>query len=122
MLKSTRDYFGKDKKIRVVFQPHQFSRTRLLLKNFSKSFVEADEVLIAPIFPVRDSEEDKKSISSEKLADAINQVKDNAKAMNFNDITTYLNDTIQPKDVILSLGAGKNNEWISHFFEEFKND
>lgn len=120
MLKSTRDYFGKDKKIRVIFQPHQFSRTRLLLGDFAKSFIEADEVLIAPILPVRDSEEDKKSISSEKLADAINQIKDNAQAMDFDDITTHLNNTIKPKDVIISLGAGKNSEWINHFFEEFK--
>ena len=122
MLKSARDYFGKDKKIRVVFQPHQFSRTRLLLEGFSKSFIEADEILIAPILPVRDSEEDKRSISSEKLADAINQVKSNAQAMDFDSITTYLNKTIKPKDVIISLGAGKNNEWINHFFKEFKND
>lgn len=120
MLGSTRDYFGQ-RRIRVVFQPHQFSRTRLLLKGFANSFVEADEVLIAPILPVRDSEEDKKLISSEKLVEEINRVKDNARAMkDFDEITSYLNKTLNKDDVVLSLGAGKNSEWIHSFINDFK--
>ena len=59
MLESAKKYFGEDKRIRVVFQPHQFSRTRLLLHDLAGSFVSVNEVLVAPILPVRDSEEDK---------------------------------------------------------------
>jgi len=37
MLESAREYFG-ERQIRVVFQPHQFSRTRFLLDEFANSF------------------------------------------------------------------------------------
>lgn len=120
MLSSTRDYFGQ-RKIRVVFQPHQFSRTRLLLSDFAQSFSEADEVLVAPILPVRDDAREKQLISSEKLVDAINRVRSNAKAMkDFEEITNYLKETLAPGDVVLSLGAGKNSEWIHSFVSSFR--
>ncbi|MFA6445950.1 MAG: Mur ligase domain-containing protein, partial [Candidatus Paceibacterota bacterium] len=44
-------YPGKN--IIVVFQPHLFSRTKLLLNEFAKSFGDADEVILTPIFPAR---------------------------------------------------------------------
>lgn len=40
-----------DKKIIAVFQPHMFSRTEALLKEFAKSFSSADEVAIMEIYP-----------------------------------------------------------------------
>lgn len=121
MLESSKDYFG-DRKIKVVFQPHQFSRTRFLLDKFAQSFINADEVLVAPILPVRDSEEDKKSISTEKLVEEINKVSGNAKAMaDFSEITDYLNKNINPGDVILSMGAGNNSDWIHEYWQEFIN-
>lgn len=58
-----------DKKIIVVFQPHLFSRTKLLLNEFAESFGEADEVILAPIFPAREAFDP--TISSEMLAEAI---------------------------------------------------
>lgn len=121
MLESSKDYFG-DRKIKVVFQPHQFSRTRFLLDKFAQSFINADEVLVAPILPVRDSEEDKKSISTEKLVEEINKVSGNAKAMaDFSEITDYLNKNINSGDVILSMGAGNNSDWIHDYWQEFIN-
>ena len=121
MLESSKDYFG-DSKIKVIFQPHQFSRTRFLLNQFAQSFINADEVLIAPILPIRDTEEDKKSVSTKKLVEEINKVSHNAKEMpDFDEITDYLNKNINSGDVILSMGAGKNSDWIHEFWQEFKN-
>ncbi len=121
MLKSTRDYFG-NRKIRVVFQPHQFSRTRFLLDEFANSFKDADEVLIAPILPVRDTPEEQKLINSQKLVDEINQISGNAKNMpSFDAVTDYLNKVLKSDEVVLSLGAGQNSEWIHAFLGVFKN-
>ncbi|MEI7511613.1 MAG: cyanophycin synthetase [Candidatus Peregrinibacteria bacterium] len=57
----------KRKKLWVVFQPHQYSRTADFLEEFSESFEEADEVLIPNIYASRDSENDKKRITAEEF-------------------------------------------------------
>lgn len=42
------------KKCTIVFQPHLYSRTRDLAKDFAKSLDMADEVLLLPIYPARE--------------------------------------------------------------------
>ena len=37
-------------KLRVLFQPHRYSRTKALLKEFPKSFAGADEVVLCPTY------------------------------------------------------------------------
>ena len=54
-------------KITVVFQSHLFSRTKLLLADFAKSFTDADEVVVLPIYYAR--EEDDGTISGDILND-----------------------------------------------------
>jgi UDP-N-acetylmuramate--alanine ligase len=98
-----------DKKITVVFQPHLFSRTKLLLNEFAKSFSQASEVLILPIYYAR--EEDDGTISSEILADRINENTHNAKAFpDFESTEKYLKAKLSEmgeSDVIVTLGAGE---------------
>ena len=60
-----------DKKILVVFQPHQYNRTIELLDWFKNSFLNADLLIIPNIYESRDSEEDKKNMSPQKLLDNI---------------------------------------------------
>ncbi len=67
-LSGVRDHFG-DKRIVVIFQPHLYSRTKLLLNDFAKSFNEADELILLPIYAAREKED--KTISSEFLASKI---------------------------------------------------
>lgn len=55
-----------DKKILVIFQPHLYSRTKLLLNEFAKSFSDADRIIITPIYAAR--EEKDESISHTMLA------------------------------------------------------
>jgi UDP-N-acetylmuramate--alanine ligase len=44
----------KDEKCVVVFQPHLFSRTNDLAKEFAESLDLADEVILLPIYPARE--------------------------------------------------------------------
>lgn len=37
--------------LRVLFQPHRYSRTRALLNDFPEAFAEADEVVLCPTYP-----------------------------------------------------------------------
>jgi UDP-N-acetylmuramate--alanine ligase len=43
-----------DKKCTVIFQPHLFSRTNDLAKEFAQSLDMADEVILLPIYPARE--------------------------------------------------------------------
>ncbi len=67
-LLGAREIFPKER-IVVVFQPHLFSRTKLLLHDFARAFKSADEILLAPIFPAREAFDP--TISSDILADEI---------------------------------------------------
>lgn len=53
-LHATRELYP-DKKIVAVFEAHMFSRTARLLDDFAQAFGEADEVVIAPIYPAREA-------------------------------------------------------------------
>jgi UDP-N-acetylmuramate--alanine ligase len=107
MMEGARQYFS-NRRLVVIFHPHQYSRTRLLLNDFAKSFVDADRVIVAPIYAVRDTEEDKKSVSSEILVDEINKVTDNAEFLgDFEAIEDVLAEELSAGDVVITLGAGE---------------
>jgi UDP-N-acetylmuramate--alanine ligase len=63
-LSGARELF-KDKKLVVIFQPHLFSRTKSLFKEFSESFADADEIILLPIYKAR--EVDDGTVSSKQL-------------------------------------------------------
>lgn len=96
-------------KITVVFQPHLFSRTKLLLDDFAKSFGDADGVVVLPIYHAR--EEDDGTISSDILAKEINKNNGNAQAFtDFESAEKYLDIWISKmnnKDIIVTMGAGE---------------
>lgn len=94
-----------NKNIIAVFEPHQFSRTKLLLDDFSKSFFDANETIIADIYAARDPFDD--TIHSRDLVKKINQNGGNAKYIgDFESIVEYLNKNLNKDDIVITLGAG----------------
>ncbi len=61
-----------DKKIFVIFQPHQYNRTIELLEWFKDCFTDVDKLIISNIYESRDSKVDKEKINTEKLINLIN--------------------------------------------------
>ncbi|MBU6431172.1 UDP-N-acetylmuramate--L-alanine ligase [Patescibacteria group bacterium] len=103
-LKAAREFFGK-KKIFCVFQPHLYSRTKLLLEDFGKSFANADEIILADIYAARESNDE--SINSKILAEEI--IKNGGKAVyaeSFEKIENFLDGNAKKGDVIITMGAG----------------
>jgi len=98
-----------DGNIRVIFQPHLYSRTKFLLADFAESFSDANEVIVAPIYAAR--EENDATISSEILAQ---RIMDEQKVsglrvwamLDFETIEKYLRDTATTNDIIITMGAG----------------
>jgi len=91
-------------KVFVAFHPHLFSRTRDLFDDFGTAFSDADEVLIAPIYPAR--EVDDGTVSSELLAERLRTNGVSATALSFTEIQERLLSIPGEGDVIMTMGAG----------------
>ncbi len=87
----------------AVFQPHLYSRTKLLLKDFAHSFSNASEVLVAPIYAAREAPDP--AISSEILTAAINKFTP-ARAGTFSEIEAWLKTEVTAGDLVITMGAG----------------
>lgn len=103
------------RRVVVLFQPHRYTRTAALLKEFARSFYDADVVLLVDIYAA--SEDPIPGISSRLMAEEIERfghrnvryigaVEEGARA---------LRQVAQPGDLLLTLGAG--NVWRAS--EEF---
>ena len=66
------------KRLICVFQPHQASRTRLLLDEFAACFSDATETILSGIYFVRDSEADRANMSAAELVSRIKNNGQNA--------------------------------------------
>lgn len=73
-LRAIREKYN-DKKLFVVFQPHQYSRTRELLDEFAVSFGDVDTLVIPNIYFSRDKKEDVEWMTTERLVDTVKSEK-----------------------------------------------
>jgi len=91
-------------KLFVAFHPHLYSRTRDLLPEFATAFKDADEVIIAPIYPAR--EPDDGVTSNKLLAEKISETGTHAHFGTFEEIEHILSTEPGPSDLIVTMGAG----------------
>ncbi len=96
---------SKPGKIYCIFQPHTYTRTKLLFKNFSEAFGDADKIIITDIYAAR--EKDNGMVHSRDLSKALTEKGlDASYIKNFEDIADYLHDNAEENDVIVTMGAG----------------
>lgn len=94
-------------KLTVVFHPHTFTRTKALLKDFSESFDQADEVVLLDIYG--SAREVQGGVSSQDLKNRIMDHKPSAKVFflpTFKEAEQYLKETAGPNQAIVLMGAG----------------
>lgn len=92
-------------KLYTIFQPHTYTRTKLLLDAFANSFDESDVIIITDIYAAR--EKDYGDIHSKTLRDAISDHRDNAFYISgFEDIVKFIKENIKKNDVVVTMGAG----------------
>ncbi len=98
----------KDRLI-VVFQPHRYTRTRALFKEFLTAFYDADVLVIMDIYAA--SEAPIEGVSSQNLFEGIqNKGHKHVKYLAGPDrVVDYLLETARPGDIIITQGAG--NVW-----------
>ena len=92
-------------KVFACFQPHTYTRTRYFWTEFIKALLEADSVIMYPIYAAR--EKPIKGVSSRRMAEDIRRMGGICYyARSFHEIITYLKYFLKPNDIVLVLGAG----------------
>jgi UDP-N-acetylmuramate--alanine ligase len=99
-----------ERRIVVAFQPHRYSRTEALMKEFARAFNRADVVVLTDIYAA--GEQPIPGISGESLADQV-------RAHGHHDVTfvgarpavtDHLEQIVRPGDLVICLGAGDINK------------
>src|SRR5271157_1898650 len=95
--------FGK---VHVIFQPHRYTRTQLLLDDFSIAFHDADSVTVLDIYAA--SEAPIPGVTGELLAERISNagITQAVYASSFAEAAVMASTTAQSGDLVLTLGAG----------------
>lgn len=101
-LLNTATKMGYDK-IYVLFQPHTYSRTKVLLKEFGKSFRQAHEVVVLPVYSAREE-----VLSGGESKDLVAEINKHTLALEAEDFihAKKLLQSATKKDLLLVVGAG----------------
>lgn len=102
-IQGAREWYS-DKRLVVIFQPHQYSRTRHFFEDFKQAFEGCNEVWITDIYQARDTEEDVSAVSAETLVEAIEGP--DALYIGLDQIPNQIQKTADPNTVFLVMGAG----------------
>ncbi len=110
-LKTARELFG-GRKIIAVFEPHQVSRTEHLFSEFTRVLSQADECLILPVLPARETASPAECTRlSGQLVRRISESGGRAFLMaNLDQVPGRLDHAAQSGDVVITMGAGRTNQ------------
>ena len=104
LITGVRSLYGS-KKCTIIFQPHLYTRTRDLAKEFGEALSGADEVILLPIYPARELPIE--GVSSELIKQNIN---DKPVALfDKNQVLTWFTEEMKKENeqnIIITAGAG----------------
>jgi UDP-N-acetylmuramate--alanine ligase len=105
-LSAFRKSFPK-KRLVSIFQPHMYSRTKMLFREFSSAFVDADEVIMPEIFPSFREQKDP-NFSASLLVEEIRKFGKNATYFaNLDDVIKYVSSQkYDSNTIVITMGAG----------------
>ena len=109
-----------NRKIICVFQPHRYSRVKLLKKEFASSFNSSDTVVVCPIYSAGEkinysfNQENFLELIAKKSKTQVVYVK------NKNDLKNYLKKNLFYDEIVICMGAGSISNWIREIGNELK--
>ncbi|ABX07953.1 UDP-N-acetylmuramate--L-alanine ligase [Prochlorococcus marinus] len=109
------------KRLVVVFQPHRYTRTKHLIKDFAKSLGKADIVFLAPIYSA--GEEMISDVSINSLFSLIKKEHPNISiytSTNMKELESIIKKNTIKDDLILFMGAGNINMLSKKLLEKSK--
>ena len=98
---------GPWSRVVCVFQPHRYSRTEALWRDFGHAFVDADRLAITDVYAA--GEAPRPGVTGKLLIDAVLDAHPWAEVAylpSLDDVLVWLRATLRPGDLCLTLGAG----------------
>lgn len=97
---------GWNRRVIGVFQPHTYTRTRDLYKEFGQCFDDADIIIITDVYAARETPIE--GVTGELIANSAKKYghKNVIYVENFDDIRPTIEKIAEENDIILTLGAG----------------
>lgn len=91
----------------VVFQPHRYSRTRLLKRELAEALARADALILTSIYP-GPGEAEEPGVSTELLEQELRDLGYGSVYLipDMERIPEFLSSRLQPGDVLITVGAG----------------
>ena len=99
----------RPRRLVAVFQPHLYSRTRALGREFGAALARADVIGVLSVYPSRERAEDFPGVDGRALAAAAADAaagKTVAWMPSFDDARAWLGHTLRAGDLCLMMGAG----------------
>jgi UDP-N-acetylmuramate--alanine ligase len=104
---------GAEGRVIAVAQPHRYTRLRDHMEDFQQAFNDADIVYITPVYTA--GEAPIEGVDSEALVAGLKR-RGHRSAATIHDaaaLATELADIVQPKDIVVCLGAGDITKWAA---------
>jgi UDP-N-acetylmuramate--alanine ligase len=97
---------GWKRRVVAVFQPHRYSRTQALFKEFLSAFYDADVLVLTDIYPA--GEDRIEGVEAKNLFEGIREYghRDVVYIPNKREIAEHLLRIVKPGDLVMTLGAG----------------
>jgi UDP-N-acetylmuramate--alanine ligase len=106
-LEAARSTVGEGGRVIAVFQPHRYSRTRALYREFGDAFGAADAVVITEVYGA--GEMPQPGVNGKLIVDAICETRGHPEVFYLPQqgaIPRVLSEVAEPGDLVLTLGAG----------------
>ena len=123
LIRSARSLFNSRKCV-LIFQPHLFSRTRDLAKDFAEALDMADQVILLPIYPARELPIE--GVDSNLLVSYMKNK--NVQVMNDKDLLNYLQTNFKEEiknnfngTMLITAGAGSIDHMVTPIKEILEN-
>ncbi len=108
------------RRIVVVFQPHRYSRTRMLCEEFGQCFAGADLLYMTEIYPA--GEQPIEGVSSRLILDSLERHEGREAILigSSGEIASTVVPVLRGDDIVLTLGAGDIYKFGPYILEEIK--
>ena len=90
----------------VYFQPHRYTRTKLLLDQYGSAFAKADKLIVTDVYSA--GEDPIPGVSGELIAKKVKETtgQDVTYIPHKEDLVAYLKENSRPLDLVITMGAG----------------
>lgn len=94
-----------DRRLIVVFQPHRYSRTQSLMKEFWSAFNDADHLLVTDIYSA--GELPIEGVDAHQIAEGVREFgHKEVEHIGNNQVSDRISRLVKPGDAVMTLGAG----------------